>query len=156
MKVFISYSVADVDLVKQVLDAIRAGGDEPRCWETSRAPGQEVWPSIFEWIDSSDLVLAIITDKTVARAMAVGQEVGHARAKGKHIVPLVTSDVKPEDLGCLSNLIFQPVSRDNTKDTLAAVETVIKKRKMKEEEARKQLVAIASVIGLIWLCAKSG
>ena len=156
MRIFISYSVADIDLLKQVAAAIRAGGDEPLCWDMSKVPGEEVWASIFQWIDSSDLVVVIITDHTVARAMSVGQEVGRARAKGKLIVPLVAANVKSDDLGCLSGVIYQQVNRENPAEALHAVQRVIKAMKLRKAEEQKKLMVFAGVAGLIWLLGESG
>lgn len=151
MNVFISYSVADVDLLRKVAQVIAAGGDRPLCWDTSKTPGQEVWPSIFGWIDACDLVIVIITDQTVGRAMAVGQEVGRARAKGKPIVPLVSAGVKPEDLGCLNGVIYQPISRENTSDALATVQRTIEGMKLQKAEQQKQLLVVGGIVGLLWL-----
>lgn len=156
MNVFISYSVADVDLLRRVAQVIAAGGDKPLCWDTSKTPGHEVWPSIFGWIDASDLAIVIITDQTVARAMSVGQEVGHARAKGKPIVPLVAAGVRPEDLGCLNGVIYQPISRENTSDALAAVQRVLDGMKMQKAEAQRQLLVVGGIVGLLWLFGQNG
>lgn len=156
MRVFVSYSVADVDLLRQVVGTIRAGGDEALCWDTSKVPGQEVWQSIFAWIDSADLVIVIITDQTVSRAMSVGQEVGRARAKGKPIVPLVSADVKPGDLGCLNGVIYQPISREQTQQALAGVARVIEGMKLKKAEEQKQLLVLGGIVGLLWLFGNNG
>lgn len=156
MRVFVSYSVADVDLLQQVVGTIRAGGDEPLCWDTSKVPGQEVWQSIFAWIDSADLVVVIITDQTVSRAMSVGQEVGRARAKGKPIVPLVSADVKAADLGCLNGVIYQPISREQTQQALAGVARVIEGMKLKKAEEQRQLLMVGGIVGLLWLFGSNG
>jgi len=156
MKVFISYSVADVDLLRHVADAIRAGGDEPLCWDTSRTPGQEVWASIFQWIDASELVVVIITDQTVKRAMAVGQEVGRARTKGKPIVPLVAAGVAPGDLGCLNGVIYQQISRENPGLALRAVQRVIHGMKLKKAEEQKQLLMLGGFVGLLFFLGQNG
>lgn len=156
MNVFISYSVADLDLLHQVADAIAAGGDQPLCWDTSKVPGQEVWASIFQWIDSSDLVVVIITDATVGRAMSVGQEVGHARARGKPIVPLVAAGVMPGDLGCLSGVTYQQISRENPARALQVVQQVIHGMKLKKAEEQKKLAVFAGFVGLLWLLGQNG
>ena len=156
MRVFVSYSVADVDLLHQVVGTIRAGGDEPLCWDTSKVPGQEVWQSIFAWIASADLMVVIITDQTVSRAMSVGQEVGRARAKGKPIVPLVSSDVKPGDLGGLKGVIYQPISREQTQQALAGVARVIEGMKLKKAEEQRQLLMVGGIVGLLWLFGNDG
>lgn len=156
MKVFISYSVADTDLLRQVVAAVRAGGDEAFCWDTSRVPGHGAWASIFQWIDLADLVIVIITDQTVSRAMSVGQEVGRALAKSKPIVPLVAAGVQPGDLGCLSGVIYQPISREDTSAALRAVQRVIEGMKLKKAEEQRQLLVLGGVVGLLWLMGQNG
>ncbi len=151
MKIFISYSVADIDILHQVAAAIRFGGDEPLCWDASKVPGQEVWPSIFQWIDSCDLVVVIITDKTVARAMAVGQEVGRARAKGKTIVPLVSAGVNPNELGFLSGIIYEQINHENPAHAMQSMQRAIHGMKLKKTEERNQLFVLAGLVGLMFL-----
>jgi hypothetical protein len=156
VKVFISYSVADTDLLRQVIGAVRAGGDEVFCWETSRVPGNGAWASIFQWIDQADLVVVIITDQTVSRAMSVGQEVGRALAKSKPVLPLVAAGVRSSDLGCLNGVIYQPISRENTSAALAAVQRVIEGMKLKKAEEKKQLLVVGGIVGLLWLMGQNG
>ena len=105
MKIFVSYSVGDTSLVAMIVSYLRLQGHSVDWWHQSRLPGKETWPQIYGWIDSADLVLAVITDNTVARAMAVGNEVGRAKAKSKMIIPLVAQSVQTSDLGCLSDLV---------------------------------------------------
>ena len=135
MKTFISYSVDDINLVKEVADSIRAKC-ELNYWEEAHRPGDEAWPKIFGWIDSADLVLVIITDRTIKRAMSVGQEVGHARKAGKRIVPLVSIDIDVKDLGFLSGITFIPLDvRDPTNAVRSLNEEV---DRLKVEEAKRQ------------------
>jgi hypothetical protein len=104
MNVFISYSVHDTGLVMLLASQLGLQGHSVNWWSHSKEPGKEVWPQIFGWIDQADLVLAVITDRTVGRAMSVGHEVGHAKAKGKMIIPLVSHDVDNRELGFLSSI----------------------------------------------------
>ena len=89
MKIFISYSTPDVFIVHNLAERIKPFA-EVYYWAHSNLPGQEAWPSIFSWIDSSDLVIVLITDNTVRRAMAVGQELGRAKTQGRTIIPIVS------------------------------------------------------------------
>lgn len=119
MKVFISYSVDDIQLVNQVADSIRPKA-ELKYWENSHHPEADTWPQLFNWIDECELVLVIITDKTLKRAMSVGQEISHAKKAGKRIIPLVSNDVA-EDLRFLSDMDFIPL---DTSDTSSAVDSL--------------------------------
>ena len=105
MNVFISYSVNDTSLVIMIVKHLRLQGHSVRWWHESKEPGKDMWPQIFGWIDAADLVLAVVTDNTVARGLAVGNEIGRARAKGKMIIPLVAQNVVTSDLGCLSEVV---------------------------------------------------
>ncbi|MDA8161648.1 MAG: toll/interleukin-1 receptor domain-containing protein [Desulfobacteraceae bacterium] len=98
MKVFISYSTPDLGLVYKIAQHVAPHG-EVFFWDKDKNPGTESWSTIFSWLDQSDLVLAVITERTLSRAMAVGQEIGRAKAKEKLIVPLVGPDVQAADLG---------------------------------------------------------
>jgi hypothetical protein len=82
MKIFISYSTDDIRLVHKIATSL-CSYSEVYYWAKDYIPGEEVWPTIFSWIDNSDLVIAVITDKTVSRAMSVGQEIGRAKTKNK-------------------------------------------------------------------------
>jgi len=108
MTIFISYSVRDNPLVERIAAHLRLQGHLVYWWQGSVEPGREVWPQIYGWIDQSDLVLAVITDAAVRRAMAIGNEMGHAKARNKRIVPLVAAGVPESELGCLKGTVYIP------------------------------------------------
>ena len=142
MNVFISYSVADTDLVATVANQIKDKANV-RYWNVSKAPGKEIWPTIFSWIDTADLVLVLITDKTMKRGLSVGQEIGHAKKGGKQIIPLVAKDVDNADLGCLSGIIYIPLDVENLGDAIKAVIKELEKiqweaQQLKEQTEQKQ------------------
>lgn len=151
MKVFISYSTSDLNLVKQLVEYISQHA-EVFYWDKTKVPGQETWPSIFEWIDKCDLVLAVITDTTVSRAMAVGQEIGRAKAMVKTIVPVVAPEVPSSELGFLSGINYQRIQRENPGPALQAIEKVVLNIKQ-QKEAQQTLLLIGGVIALIWLAS---
>lgn len=149
MKIFISYSTADLELVHNIASYIKPHA-EVYYWHKSKIPGQEDWPTIFNWIENSNLVLAVITDKTVSRAMSVGQEIGHAKAKGKTIIPLVGPNVDSKELGFLSRIIYQPIQPNNPGPALQAIEKVIlvKKQQIEKQQA---IFLIGGIFALILL-----
>ena len=75
-------------------------GMRARCWVNGRGT------LLFGWIDISDFVIVVITDNTVRRAMAVGQEVGRAVTMKKTVIPLVAEGVPDSALGCLSGVTY--------------------------------------------------
>jgi len=158
MRLFISYSTGDLEIVNQIVEYLRPNA-EVLYWDKDKEPGKEVWPTIFGWIDSVDTVIAIITDKTVGRAMAVGNEIGHARAKGKKIVPLVADNVPSTELGCLNGITYVPFSRENLQTAMHDVarsvlgeELKLPRKKavvQKKPEPDRTLLVILGILGLL-------
>lgn len=153
MKVFISYSTDDISLVHEIVNYIKPHADV-FFWDKSKVPGQEAWPSIFKWIDQSDIVLAVITDRTVSRAMSVGQEVGRAKTFNKTIIPIVSPDVAPSELGFLSGITYQPIERDNPGKALQAIKQVILSKKQ-EIESQQAILLVCGILGLVWLVSSN-
>jgi hypothetical protein len=147
MRLFISYSTDDLDTVKELARSLKPHA-EVFYWDKSKEPGTSAWDKIFSWIDIADLVVAIITDKTVSRAMAVGQEIGRARAKKKTIVPLVAPGVKDADLGCLDGITYITLTEGSLDDVTGILEKLIYKTKKQKEQANKNLWTVLIVLGL--------
>jgi hypothetical protein len=154
VKVFISYSAADVHLVDWIAAALESQGNEVYWWQGSQVPGEPAWPMIFDWIDQSDLVLAVLTDKAVARAMAIGQEIGHARAKGKTVIPLVATNVDEKDLGCLHGVTYLRIDRRSLGAAIARVQDVICAMERRAAETRNLLLMAGGIIALIWAASQ--
>lgn len=152
MNIFISYSVDDVALVNTIAGYIQRHG-QVRYWDKSKEPGMEAWPLIFQWIDQSDLVIAVITDNTVRRAMAVGQELGRAQTMRKLIIPLVTANVRASDLGFLSGIVYERIDPRDVSPALLAAERAILQRKQ-QIQSRQALFVIGGILTLLW--ANSG
>jgi TIR domain len=152
MKIFISYSTEDSNLVSKI-DQYLAKHAEVFYWQKSKSPGESVWPLISSWIDQSDLVLVVITGNTVSRAMSVGQEVGRAKAKQKVIIPIVSSEVPKDQLGFLSDIIYEPVDKNNPGAAIQSIEKVIIKKKEENEKAKKILV-LAGIAFLLLLASE--
>jgi len=128
MKLFISYSTDNLDLVKEIADALK-GQVEVKYWEQDKEPGEDAWKTIFGWIDNSDLVVAVITDKTVSRAMSVGQEIGRAVAKHKTIIPTVSKGIPQTALGCIGGITKVTLEEDKPSDIVASIEKIVLSRK---------------------------
>lgn len=78
MKVLISYSTADIDIVRKIDGQISTIA-QVFYWDKDKEPGKDAWNTIFKWVDSADIAVSLITDKTLKRAMSVGLEIGHAK-----------------------------------------------------------------------------
>jgi len=154
MNVFISYSVGDGDLVKQIAAAITPFA-QARYWENDKVTGEEAWKTIFGWIDEADLVLAVITDKTVARGLSVGQEIGHAKAKGKLILPMVGEGIPATDLGCLGGITYETVSKDDPSSAIQRISVRIAEAKQ-QKDAKAVILAICGFIALLYAISGNG
>lgn len=149
MNIFISYSVSDTATVHQIASKIQSLGSV-RYWAESREPGNEAWPTIFSWIDSSDLVFVVITGAALKRAMSVGQEVGRARNQQKFIVPLVERGIPASELGCLNGLTYIELDPADLGATLEQARAVVEKRKMEKEATTNAVLAIGALVALIY------
>lgn len=154
MKVFISYSTPDLSIVENLANRIKPFA-EVYYWAHSNFPGQESWPTIFNWIDNSDLVIALITDNTVKRAMAVGQELGRAKSQRKTIVPIVSQHVPSSELGFLSGVTYEPIDVSNPQPAIDEVGQVVHSYKLDQEQTQKQLlILLIVVVAIILLSGK--
>lgn len=149
MKVFISYGMHDRSLVRE-LESRLGRYAELLYWDKSKEPGKDVWPTIFKWIKQSGIVIPIITGQTVERAMAVAQEVGHAKALGKMIIPLVENTIPPSELGFLAGVTYIPVDVRDHAPALQAVERTIATLKLSKEDAIFAAVLIGITLAAIW------
>lgn len=152
MKIFISYSAEDFALVRKLADAIISIA-EVYYWDKDKVLGKDSWITIFSWIDAADLVVAVITDSTVSRAMAVGQEVGHAKAKGKVIIPLVAEGVHKSELGCLEGVTYEVFSKDNFDRAIQKTKQTIMSIKQKEDQ-QTALILIGFFIAILFLSSR--
>lgn len=144
MKVFISYSVDDRELVHRLAAEIRPHA-EPLFWDQNNEPGTDAWGTIFRWIESADCVIAIITDKVVARGESVHQEVGYAKGRGKFVIPVVASDVEASRLGCLKGITYIRWQRGNETEALQTIKNCV--ATLNEDKQRVGLV----MIGLLFV-----
>lgn len=155
MQIFISYSTADLALVRQIADAIRPRA-KPVFWNQDKDPGSDSWGTIFQWIEESNAVLAVITGKVLARGASVNQELGYARKAGKVILPLVASDVPKAELGFLNGITWIGFDPQNPGSAITEVlqkiaalhEAAQKEIARKETEANQNFFFVLIIAGL--------
>lgn len=172
MKVFISYSAKDTLPIRKFADGLRqiTGVSQVHWWEDSKRLGKEAWPQIFRWIDEADLVLVIVTGNVLNRAMAIGNEIGYAKAKGKSILPLVSelsgwrkmlqrlgfkAGISAEDLGCFGELVHIRINKHDSQAGIEQIKAeltqlVREKHAANEAEKAKLILGLLSVAGMIW------
>jgi hypothetical protein len=149
MKMFISYSTADVELVRLLAAHIEPLG-EIFYWGRDRILDEPDWPLIFRNIADSQVVLALITDNTVSRGIAVGNEIGYAMDKGKLIIPIVTDNVNSSQLGCLKGVTPAYLNRENPGPAMAQVSQALQAKKGDLEFGRG-LALGAVIVGTLWM-----
>lgn len=114
LKVFVSYSQADFQDIREVVAALESDL-ERECdftyWQKSKQMGEKDWESIFRWISDSDVVLAFIIRTTdgktvpaIERSLAVGTEIGYALAHNKYIIPIVHPGVERDRLAAIKSI----------------------------------------------------
>jgi len=155
MKVFVSYSADDSDFVRKVVDGIRNDVESVHWWDESKQLGQSCWDQIFSWIDEADLVLAIVTGKVLERGLAVGNEIGYAKAKGKEIIPLITDEDDRFDLGCLIGTVDQYIDENDPQSGIDAIKNHIKRNHPANDEVDwGQVLTVLGLVGVIWAATR--
>ena len=153
MNIFISYSAKDLSLVKLIESKLVLYGDV-KYWDKNKQIGEMDWNQIFNWIDDADIILPIITDNVVSRAMSVGNEIGHAIKQDKFIIPIVTNNVHESELGCLKGITYQRIDPKNPWLALQNIETKIESEKSKEDFWNLVFI-VGLVILAIWISSQS-
>jgi hypothetical protein len=134
MNVFISYSGANLELINKIAKSI--GEDvHPLFWEKDKEPGEHDWGTIFGLIDKSEYVLVVITDSTVKRGIAVGQEVGYARKSGKKILPFLSKSVPGSETGFLKDITAVHLDEEHAEKSIQELNAAVKKIKIQRDLA---------------------
>ena len=92
--IFVSYSRADIDIVRKLVDDIHAKS-KARCWVDWNGieSGDQFVDVIINAIDKVDTVLFILSDNSMSSEFA-RREIDYARNTGKKIVPVVVDGGK--------------------------------------------------------------
>lgn len=93
MKIFISHSLKDEIVIREIKDALLKEGFEPYIATEKKQPGGHLSRKVKRDIDSSDVFLAVLTQNAVSSAW-VNQELGYAEGK-VHIIPLIQKGIEP-------------------------------------------------------------
>ncbi len=134
----------DTAIVQKIADEIRPHG-EPYYWDQNKSPGEEVWKTVQNWIDGADCVIAVITDKVVARGESVNQEIGYAKKAGKLVIPLVAANVPPDRLGMLASTTRIKFDPDEPSAALDGLKCTLAEAALKKQQQGFVLVLIAGI-----------
>lgn len=167
MNIFISYSAKDTHRVQYIADQLKAGNNVAiHWWEESQRPGQVAWSQIFQWIDAADLVLVVVSGNVLHRAMAVGNEVGYAKAKNRVIIPLVWESpgivarllrkfgarigIGTDNLACIGDLVHIRINEKQPADGLQKLQDELKQiaAAQQDEESRKAVLALLGIVAV--------
>lgn len=165
MNIFISYSAKDTHRVQLIAEQLRTSNKATvHWWENSQRPGQATWSQIFQWIDAADLVLVIVSGNVLRRAMAVGNEVGYAKAKGRVIIPLVWESpgiwarlirkfgarigIGTDDLACIGDLVHIRINEKRPEEGLQKLQVELQRiaAALQDEEARRAVLALLGIV----------
>lgn len=149
MKVFVSYHGEDRHLVETMAE-ILPDTISMYYWDASNVPGEPDWESIDAWLEDSDVVLVLVTAKTLERAISVGQEIGRARTLDKQIIPIVAHDVSPSRLGSLKGITAIRFDEHEPEDGFAELGEYLEHYRRNLRNKRIMLGGLAAA-GLMWL-----
>lgn len=153
MKVFISYSGADTNLVAQIASELKMFV-EPLYWQKDKLPGAEDWAQIFNWINESSIVLVVLSKSVVERGLAVGQEIGFAKKSGKIIIPFASKDIVISDYGFLKGLTAIHFDETDHGKALSELRSAISEHK-RIEGAQSALILSAGLV-LLYVLSRDG
>lgn len=153
MKIFISYSTPDINLV-QLFGKYLSSFGEIKYWAKDNIPGNESWETIFSWIDNSDVVLVLITGNTVSRAMSVGQEIGRAKTKNRLIIPIVEKSIPSTELGFLSGITYQPIDLSNPLPAVNKITQIVQQLSIEKTQKQNAALILAALGFFIWLLSE--
>lgn len=153
--VFISHSASDQRLVTTLSNTLSRMGINVYVAEWYLAPGTPVSRKVFEQIDNSNCVVAVLTRNGI-RSQWVHQEIGYARKANKPIIPLVEKGVRREQLASLQGIAYIEYSPYTPTDAIIKLSTFIKSQKLKKEEQEETLLVGGALLTLLLLLLLSG
>lgn len=136
--VFISYSTENFKEANKIKKIIEKYGGKIFIAPSSIAPGNNFKDDIKSNIDSCDIFIPLISQKTV-RSPFVNQEIGYALPYKKRILPITIGKIKEKNMAFLSDL--QCIQFEDKK-----LENMIKKKILK-----KYLKVISSWVVILLL-----
>lgn len=156
LKVFISHSTADMDIVYELHTWLWREGLEAYVAEWRPEPGFSVADKVALEIDNCDCLIALLT-LDGHRSEFVHQEIGYALRAAKFVVPIVEEGVVKLK-GFLEGVEYIPFTRYDPIDAISRVVYFLKEKAVRKEEVErsKAIAGIAAfILGLIALGAAS-
>jgi hypothetical protein len=150
MKVFISHSTKDMNIVNEFVNILRLKGIEAYMAVSDVQPGTDLWAKLESNIRSSNCVLAILTQDG-SRSEMVNQEIATANAFKIPVVPIVEKGVGLK--GVLVGREYVEFDKDNPNQAYINANNYLEKLRLQIEN--QKLVRNLVLFGLgLWLLSE--
>lgn len=149
-KVFISHSTRDQGLVISLANLLSKFGVEVFVAEWYLAPGERLDKKVFEQIERSDCVVALLTREGI-RSNWVQQEIGYSLQRNKLTIPVIEKGVDPKDLAALQGREYIEYDPHQYQQALIKLSTYVKSLKLKREEQEKALLILGGLLAFLLL-----
>ncbi|PWK52818.1 toll/interleukin-1 receptor domain-containing protein [Pleionea mediterranea] len=151
--IFVSYSTDDISEVEKLKLQLEGTPIKLFIAEYSISPGENLTGKIIRAIKECDLFV-VLWSKRAESSGWVSQEIGHANALSKHILPLVLSKEAPPP-GFIKNLKYLPVHQDPERALNKAREIIMaaydrKQKLLQEQKERDSLALLGLGAFLLW------
>jgi nucleoside 2-deoxyribosyltransferase len=148
-KVFISHSTQDRGLVTSLAKLLSEFGIEAFVAEWYLSPGKRLDKKVFEQIEKSDCVVALLTRNGI-RSNWVHLEIGYA-LHSKPVIPIVEKGIDSKDLAALQGREYIEYDPHQYQQALIKASTYVKTLKLKKEEREKALLVVGGILAFLLL-----
>lgn len=154
-KVFISHSTRDQGLVISLANLLSKFGVEVSVAEWYLAAGEPIDQKIFEQIENSDCVIALLTQNGV-RSNWVHQEVGYSLKNKKPLIPIVEKGIDAKDLAALQGKEYIEYDHSHYEQALIKSSGYVRSLKLKKDQQEKTLLIAGGVLAFFLLLYGEG
>lgn len=150
-KVFISHSTRDQGLVISLANLLSKFGVEVFVAEWYLTPGERLDRKVFEQIEKSDCVVALLT-RNGMRSNWVQQEIGYALRRPKMVlIPLVEKGIDQKALAAVQNKDYIEYDPYQPQQALIKASSYVKSLKLGKEEQTKILLIAGGILAFLLL-----
>lgn len=150
-KVFISHSTRDQGLVISLANLLSKFGVEVFVAEWYLTPGERLDRKVFEQIEKSDCVVALLTRNGI-RSNWVQQEIGYALRRPEMVlIPLVEKGIDQKALAAVQNKDYIEYDPYQPQQALIKASSYVKSLKLGKEEQTKILLIAGGILAFLLL-----
>jgi hypothetical protein len=151
-RVFISHSTRDQGLVMYLARLLDKFGVETWIAEWCLSPGEPLDKKIFNEIQKSDCVVALLTRDGI-RSNWLQQEIGYSLAHGKLVIPIVEKGTPEADLAALETKEYIEYDPHQYDQALVRLSTYLQSLKLKKQEKEKALLVVGGLLAFLLLAS---